>query len=235
MAHAEPRVVVETSSWKAEQILTMINRHDLAPQTICEIGCGYGEILTQLQAKMARDCMFVGYEIAPQALEFCNDRANERLRFELKDITQVEDASFDLLLILDVIEHVEDYLGFLRNVRTKARYKIFHIPLEFSAIAALRRWPRSSWNNCGSWDNYCHGHIHYFMKETALQSLQDTGYTILDFFYTQEFKRSSSPSKFRSSSRPYMFNLFRKLIFSILNDDLAVRAFGGCSLLVLTE
>jgi ubiquinone/menaquinone biosynthesis C-methylase UbiE len=41
---------VENSAWKAEQILTMLSKHNLTPQTICEVGCGAGEILAQLQA-----------------------------------------------------------------------------------------------------------------------------------------------------------------------------------------
>jgi hypothetical protein len=213
----------EHSPWKAEQILTMIERHSLAPKTICEVGCGAGEILTQLQAKMARDCMFVGYEISPQAVELCNDRANERLRFELKDITQDgQDTSFDLLLFIDVIEHVEDYFGFLRNVRTKGRYKIFHIPLGFCVIGALRNWPPVSWD--------VSGHIHHFMKDTALQSLRDTGYSVLDYFYTFKYTQESK----KRSPSSFMFNLSRRFVWSISND-LAVRTFCGYSLIVLTE
>jgi tRNA G46 methylase TrmB len=66
----------------------MVNNHNLMLQTICEVGCGAGEILRQLQANMAEDCTFVGYEISPQAFELCKERANKRLRFEIKNITQ---------------------------------------------------------------------------------------------------------------------------------------------------
>ena len=51
----------EDSQWKAKQILKMANNHNLKPQTICEVGCGAGEILSQLQANMAQNCMFIGY------------------------------------------------------------------------------------------------------------------------------------------------------------------------------
>lgn len=212
---------VEDSEWKAQQILKMISKHHLSPKTICEVGCGAGEILRQLQANMAKDCAFVGYEISPQAIELCSDRANENLRFELKDITQDgEDASFDLLLVVDVIEHVEDYFGFLRNIRTKGRHKMFHIPLEFTSMGALRRWPRNYWNTLG--------HVHFFTKDTALQSLKDTGYTIIDCLYTLEFS-------YRGITKsPLLLNLVRRVAFTI-SGDLAIRLFGGCSLLVLVE
>jgi SAM-dependent methyltransferase len=212
---------VEDSRWKTEQILKMLKKHNIMPQTICEVGCGAGEVLRQLQAKMTEDCKFVGYEISPQALELCKERANEKLRFELKDITQEADDSFDVLLFNDVIEHVEDYLGFLRSVRKKARYKIFHIPLEFTAVGALRGWPVAAWRE--------YGELHSFMKDTALESLRDAGYAIIEFNFT---RWSDNPTP--SHHTPLILKLLRKVTFPISND-LSVRLFGGCELLVLAE
>jgi len=145
-----------------------------------------------------------------------------------RDITKGADDSFDLLLLIDVIEHVEDYLGFLRDVRTKGRYKIFLIPLEFTAIGVLRRWPEDSLHKTG--------HIHFFTKDIALQSLRDTGYTIIDFFYTLSFReqRFRNRFKYQLKLRNVILNLVRGTIFSI-SDDLAVRLLGGCPLLVLAE
>jgi len=39
---------VEDSPWKAKQILKIIGNNNLQPNSICEIGCGAGEILHQL-------------------------------------------------------------------------------------------------------------------------------------------------------------------------------------------
>jgi hypothetical protein len=210
----------EDSEWKAEQILKMVNNHNLMPRTICEVGCGAGGILRQMQANMAEDCTFVGYEISPQAFELCKEHANKRLQFELKDFTQETGVLFDLLICVDVIEHVEDYFGFLRNLRTKGRYKIFNIPLEFTSIGAARGWPRDSWDTLG--------HVHYFTKDTALQSLKDAGYTVVDHFYAREFDRTSS----QSSS--LILKLLRRAAFS-LSPNLAVRLLGGCPLVILAE
>src|SRR5947209_19856147 len=99
----------EESPWRAKQITRMIERNHLAAKTICEVGCGAGEILKQLQARMNDQSTFWGYEISPQAFKICQSRANERLHFKLADFTQEKDAFFDLILMIDVIEHVEDY------------------------------------------------------------------------------------------------------------------------------
>ena len=36
---------VEDSSWKARQVMKMLNRNSLNPKTVAEAGCGAGEIL----------------------------------------------------------------------------------------------------------------------------------------------------------------------------------------------
>ena len=61
----------EESAWKAQQIDSMLRRHHLEPRTICEVGCGVGEVLKQLQDKVDGTCELWGYDISPQALELC--------------------------------------------------------------------------------------------------------------------------------------------------------------------
>jgi 2-polyprenyl-3-methyl-5-hydroxy-6-metoxy-1,4-benzoquinol methylase len=130
---------VEESAWKAQQIVRMLARHRLRPQSVAEVGCGAGEVLRQLQLAMDPDVVLTGYDISPQAIALCQPRANSRLHFIQSDFT-AEPASthFDLLLVMDVIEHLEDYYAFLRAIRPHGSYTILHIPLELSAQTILR-------------------------------------------------------------------------------------------------
>lgn len=212
----------EHSPWKAKHIIRIMERNNIKPKTICEVGCGAGEILKQLQGNMSKECMFCGYDISPHAVELCKQKANERLGFEQKDILQERDAFFDLILLIDLIEHIEDYFGFLRGIKTKSRYKILHIPLSLSVQLVLRCSPIMQTRRSA-------GHIHYFMKETALQSLKDVGYEILDYFYTGE--AMDLPTK---SIKRRLARLPRRL-FYVLNKDLTVRILGGYSLMVLVK
>ena len=51
-AAKNPTYHVEDSAWKAHQILKIIQRNNLQPLSICEVGCGAGEILRQLQSNL---------------------------------------------------------------------------------------------------------------------------------------------------------------------------------------
>ncbi len=131
-----------------------------------------------------------------------------------------EEKDFDLSLLIDVLEHVDDYLGFLRLFRSKSEYSIFHIPLDIHVQGALRNLQIKARKEVG--------HLHYFTKETALATLTDCGYEILDFFYTQGSLELKKSLKRRIAALP------RRILFSI-KRDFAVRLLGGFSLLVLTK
>ena len=213
---------VEESPWKARQIHRMLARHRIAPRTICEVGCGAGEVLRQLQAAMDPDCLFWGYDISPQAIELCRSRTNERLHFELKDATREIGLHFDLVLLLDVIEHLEDYFTFLRAVKPMGHHAVFHIPLDLSAQTVARRAGLINTRTA-------YGHLHYFTKETALQTLVEAGYQVIDHCYTA--RAIDLPSRVASRK---LLKIPRRSLFA-LHQDLTVRLLGGYSLLVLAQ
>ena len=212
---------VGESAWKASQILRMLNRNRLTPKTVCDVGCGAGEVLRQLQEHLNRDCIFCGYEISPQAFELSATRANETLHFRLADIREEKDAFFDLILVLDVFEHLENYFSFLRDLKPRGRHKIFHIPLDLSVQTVLRRYGLLKRRDL-------YGHLHYFTKDIALRTLDDVGYEVLDYFYTpRSVELGSGPME-------QLLKLPRILSFTIAKD-LTVRVLGGFSLLVLAK
>jgi len=119
----------------------------------------------------------LGYDVSPQAIDLAQTRASDTIRFEIANFEQAGDKFFDLILVLDVIEHLPDYFSFLQMLKARSRYKIFHIPLDLSVQTIFRK-------NALLKRRDMYEHIHYFTKETALRTLADSGYEVLDSFYT---------------------------------------------------
>ena len=213
----------EDSPWKASKIVQLIERNDLSPSSICEIGCGAGGILQQLSlTPLIEGAEFIGYEISPQAFELCQQKSKKNLNFYLKDLLEEKDVSFDIVMAIDIFEHIEDYYGFLRRLKDKGEYKIFNIPLDLSVQSVLRESPIMHMRNSV-------GHLHYFTKGTALATLEGTGYEILDYTYGDAALDLSN-----RGWKSKMMNVPRRLL-SLISKDLAVRVFGGYSLFVLTK
>lgn len=217
-----PRWHAADSPWKAAQILKMIRKQNLNPATVCEVGCGAGEILNRLHAELPA-ANFFGYEVSPQAYEICSAKTKERLQFRLGDLLETEER-FDLLLCIDVFEHVPDYLSFLERLRGRANRFIFHIPLDLSALSLLR--PARLMKT-----RYGVGHLHMFTAETALAVLKDTGYETLDSFFTAG---GLELEKNQKRLRTVLANLPRRVLGKF-SPRLAARILGGYSLLVFAK
>jgi SAM-dependent methyltransferase len=215
----------EDSPWKAAQIGKLIIDNQIHPTTIVEVGCGAGAVLDELsKMKYLCDVQFVGYDISPQAIELAKAREGVKVKFYCEDFfSQGHAGRFDVLLVVDVFEHVQDYMGFLRKCRTKAEYKIYHIPLDIHVSSVLR--------NAFLRTRYTLGHLHYFTSDSAIATLKDTGHNILAFSYTngaiELFKEHPSFKK--------MIGNVPRFLFSKFSVPLSARLFGGYSLLVLTR
>ena len=209
----------EDSPWKAQQIASLLQRNNLAPRRICEVGCGAGEILQQLSTALP-DSTFVGFERSPQAIAICQTKENARVQYRSVDIFEDREV-FDCLLCIDVFEHVEDYMGFISRLRGKARHKLFHIPLDISLLSILHSSMIRARKSVG--------HLHYFTRETAVATLLDCGYTVVDGFFTAPFAALPvRTAKARLAKTP------RSALFAI-SPALAAKTLGGCGYMVLTE
>ncbi len=217
-----PNWFIEDSQWKANQILKIIQRNKLSPKSICEVGCGAGEILRQLQNLLDENCYFYGYEISPQAYMICKKKENERLNFYLTDFLCENSNFFDISLSIDVIEHLEDYFTYLRYIKERSEYKIFHIPLEFFALSAIHK-------NFIINQRVISGHLHFFTKDIIIQTLIELNYDVIDFFYTPGYSLGHN-----YGLKDKIINIPRKYLY-YLNSDLTIRLLGGYSLMILAK
>ena len=214
------------SPWKASKVLQMIERNHLSLNSICDVGCGAGQILVELQKHTDSNVMLAGYDISPHAIEIAKLKENAHLKFHNDDFLKSGDTSPDLILLLDVFEHVPDYLGFLDALKKKAGWIIFHIPLEMGARTILRK------SNFLLQRRKEYGHLHYFSKETALATLSDLGYEIKDYFYTDG--NEICAGKGLPTLRTKIDYQIRKSMFR-LNSDIAASIFPYFHLMVLAR
>jgi trans-aconitate methyltransferase len=81
----------------------------VAPASVCDLGCGAGGVLAGLAERLP-DATLVGYDISPQAVELAR-RRHPGVEVRLGEPNYRPAAPFDLLMLIDVFEHVQDYLG----------------------------------------------------------------------------------------------------------------------------
>jgi SAM-dependent methyltransferase len=213
------------ASWKASQVLAMLKCHQLSPLRVLELGCGTGVMLRCLAESPAlAQSSFQGFDISPQAVDLaCSFPADDRVQIQLGDplLDPSLARNVDLLLVMDVVEHVPDYLGFLEGCRLLAPTMVIHIPLDLHVSSLLR--------NAFVPTRYTISHLHYFTCESALATLQDSGFEVIDAFNTNA---AADLFRHHPSFRRALANGPRFLL-SRFSRHWAARLFGGYSLLAL--
>lgn len=209
------------AAWKAQQVARMLSKHGVVPDSICDIGCGTGGVLAELDALLPNGPALTGYEVAKQAIDLAPPARRDRIEL-INGAHDVDDRTFDLLMALDVFEHVEDYYGFLRGIRVKAPLAIFHIPIDTAVSSVLRPGPvLSSYRKVG--------HIQHYTPTLALEALRHVEYRIIDHEHTVP-ARVAAPTSLRGR-----IGKAARLSLARVNVDVAARLVTGFPLLVLAD
>jgi SAM-dependent methyltransferase len=84
---------------------------------ILDVGCGTGANIQMLSEFGVAE----GVDVSSEALDFCRARGLSRVRQGAAEALPYEDASFDLVTGLDVVEHLDDDVAGLKEMRRVLR------------------------------------------------------------------------------------------------------------------
>ena len=211
----------EDAPFKAGKILQLLSSNNIILKTVCEIGCGSGEIIVQLASKLDSNIQYTGVDISAAAIAIAKKKETSKISFQQTDITQGSNIiPYDLLLVIDVIEHIENYFEFLDKINNKGKYTLFHIPLDMSLWSLFREKMLIE-------SKERVGHIHNFTEDFIISILQDKGYKIIDKIYTEPLLKDGNLKR-------RFIHFIRNILFSI-NKRFCTKSIGGYSVMILTE
>ena len=212
----------EDSPWKAEIIHAMLERNKVAVNDLIDIGCGAGGILKSLAEKNPGIQTLTGYDIAPKAIALAERWKTERISFYHRDfINEHLQSKADVALVIDVLEHVSDYYGFLKKLKGKASYYVFHIPLDLSCRTILKPHVMLQQRKAV-------GHLHYFSEEMVWWLLKDEDFIVVDWQYTKPITDINRSDSFKQYAKKKLRNISYRI-----NKKISVKLWGGYSLMIL--
>ncbi len=143
-----------------------IRRHlrDVDPCRVLDIGCGPASILVELAA---RGFEAVGVDRSAEALSLAQELTSAERPITLEPELRPEwKRSFDLLFSFEVIEHLEDDVGAMRDW---AEYLRPGGRLLLSTPAHPERW-----NAADEWA----GHVRRYERDGLVRAVTDAGFTV---------------------------------------------------------
>lgn len=218
-AAANPDWHDEDGPWKAERIAALLTDHGVVEGTLCDIGCGTGGVIAALSRSLP-DLRMTGYELSPQAVALARERHPD-CDVRNEDVFS-SGEHYDVAMLIDVFEHVEDYIGFIRQSAALADHLVFHIPLDMSVVNVLmdRRLMDKRRDV---------GHLHSFNEKAALATLELAGLEVLDVRFT------SIEADVRETRGKERILQWAMRAGNRWNQSWSARVFGGGSLLVLAR
>lgn len=212
----------EDSVFKFTEACKLLDSNDVTPHSILDCGCG-GGLVAYLFAKKY-SVPTTGLDLSPPLIARASEKyLLERLEYRVGQIQDLEDNAFDMGVMFDVFEHVEDYIDLLRTAREKARTWLFNIPMDMTVASLLSgsymRMRKSV------------GHLHYFTEASALATLRTAGFQVVDTRFANkiphEFSKGITLSK-------VLTGVPQQMLFWV-SPHLSVLILGGASLLVLAS
>lgn len=158
-------------------------RKDITPllpahvERVLEIGCGTGATLAWLKNEGRADWVG-GIELNPAAAALARPRLNLLLEGDVdRQIEQLPPQSIDLILCLDVLEHLVDPWQTLQRIESRLRpggQLIVSLPniRHYSVLLPLLLRGRWQYAPAGIMDRT---HLRFFSRQTAVELLQQAG------------------------------------------------------------
>jgi 2-polyprenyl-3-methyl-5-hydroxy-6-metoxy-1,4-benzoquinol methylase len=119
----------------------IVANFDVAGKTVLDVGCASGALLCLLRGRKAKEV--VGIDTAEYPVSFGVKQYGLDLRLVALERAGLPDAYFDLITLIDVIEHVENLKAFLTELRRvlKPGGSIFIITPNYQAYQLARaKW-----------------------------------------------------------------------------------------------
>lgn len=157
----------------------------LSPKRVCDVGCGNGVLLAQINQKVSASLSGVEQDAigAGLATARCPSAEIHNLSIEDGSGQALPPGSFDVVVSTEVIEHLfrpESLITFSRDILRNGGHLILSTPyhgyLKNLAIALAGGWDKHftvDWNG---------GHIKFFSRRTLSTLLESNGFEVVGFY-----------------------------------------------------
>lgn len=161
-----------------QDILDTIERlsaRPIAGQTVLDVGCGWGQAMQYFAAKGAR-C--AGFDPAPEAVDYVRSRGLECVRAGMERMDVFGARRFDVVTLMNVLEHLADPLVVMREIRDKVLAPggllVIEVPNEFNDFQQAGR----QLHGLTHWWVAPPAHLNYFSASSLSAALRGSGYAV---------------------------------------------------------
>ncbi|MBD2188945.1 class I SAM-dependent methyltransferase [Pseudanabaena mucicola] len=169
---------VESKHWwfrARRDILTNLVLQCISQGNILDVGCGTGFILEALQTAYAGKCETWGIDISEMAVQVCHAKGLIQVRQGVLENNALPAHYFDLVMFLDIIEHLDHDLSILLEAK-------YYLKSQGQILITVPAY-QFLW----SAHDEIHHHKRRYTKKQLTEILQQAGYEVVFSSYFNTF------------------------------------------------
>lgn len=178
---------VDPASFRLKKIINIFSGFR-SGANILEIGCGAGMFTRGIKYNIKKLNCF-GCDISENAIaEAKKNQCGIDYRVSHENILPYVDEKFDGVVITDVLEHVDDPLIFLKEIRRVLKSSgtfFLYVPCEGDWLSMWNLLDKLNLKNDVT-KQYA-GHINFFSRKEVVVMLQESGFNIVKKRYSEHF------------------------------------------------
>ena len=231
-----PSIHEEDSSWKVSKIIPLIDRfiNQVSKEEInlLDVGGGAGLILkavsTYIDGSHHIRVNKFGLDLSPGMLEIQKKNNPDMKRSLNEDIrrTSMDNKEIDLVLLIDVLEHVPHAIEALEELKRISNFVIFKVPLENNLSTKMWNLLKKDEQQKRSIETL--GHLNFYSFSQLKQQIERYTGLILGYSFTNYFRYLRNSEHYRENRRfigrltdfvaLHLFKLSPKLCSTIFTD-----------------
>ncbi|MEM4396973.1 MAG: class I SAM-dependent methyltransferase [Candidatus Woesearchaeota archaeon] len=221
-----PNLHIEDTEFKFQKLIYILdnfisifsNKNEIK---ILDVGGGNGLILKKL-SKYINDKYQIKVnkillDLSPEILEIQKRTNPDFTQAVCGSITNTnfEDNSFDLVLLIDVLEHIPEYVEALKEIKRISEYLLLKVPLEKNLLELIYNTLTLGKRRKYLINHY--GHIHMFSSKYLIKTLNKYCGEIINLSYTNVFEFYCKSEFYKSNLHPIrkFFNMIGNIFYKI--------------------
>lgn len=234
-----PSLHVQDSPWKVSKIIPFIDDfiHYLNYEIkILDVGGGAGLILKEISTYIEKTCGLIvnkyALDLSPGMLKIQKLNNSDIIKSLNEDVcnTSLADKEIDLMLMIDVLEHIPNPIIALKEMKRISRFIIFKVPLEDNLCNRI--WNFAMRGKPRKYAIEKIGHIQIYNFITLEHQIKKHTGLIINYAFTNVFdyilnskhykKKTSLLSKIHNFLGRFMFRISPKFCSILFTDFIMI-------------
>ncbi len=213
----------KTLDWKSSVLYSLFSDMPKISR-IAEIGGAEGHVLAGFVQRLGYPVEAINYELANKFIDE-GRKIHTNIQFVNADITKESiNGKFDVIILSDIVEHIEDEGQFLEKISELTKYVLINIPIEKCLhIKFLRSIGKVPPLGLTHWA----GHLHDYCIDSAIQLI--TGYfTVMNSYFEDPHIKMRLPNQDLTLLGKIDGSITHPLSIKCLPKSIHSWVYGGC-------